>query len=249
MAKKIFIGITCLFICLAIIFHTQKNDQSSKETTESTHIIVKEETKQTTQPLPGKLADWNLILVNNEHKIEEEPTNLKELPDGHKVDSRIYDDYLALSEAAKKAGFELTIISSYRSVAEQEEIVARDTQNYLDQGHSEEEAKELAMKYLTVPGLSEHHTGLALDVLDTKWYEDGNTLEEAFGETDAGKWLAQNVKNYGFVIRYEKGKEKTTGINYEPWHIRYVGKENAEYMTKHQLVLEEYIEQLKKVGK
>ncbi|HCM89385.1 MULTISPECIES: M15 family metallopeptidase [Vagococcus] len=246
MAKKIFIIITCLFVGLAIIFHTQKSNKDKKETTTiSTEQVVKKEESH----LPGKLDDWNLILVNNEHQIKEEPTNLKELPDGHKVDSRIHDEYLALSEAAAKAGFELTIISSYRSVAEQEEIVARDIQNYLYQDYSESEAKELAMKYLTVPGLSEHHTGLALDVLDVKWYEEGNMLEEEFGETDAGKWLDENVNHYGFVIRYKKGKEKLTGINYEPWHIRYVGKENAEYMTKNQLVLEEYIEQLKKVGK
>lgn len=246
MAKKIFIIITCLFVGLAIIFHTQKSNKAKKETTTtSTEQVVKKEERH----LPGKLDDWNLILVNNEHQIKEEPTNLKELPDGHKVDGRIYDDYLALSEAATKADFDLTIISSYRSVAEQEEIVARDTQNYLDQGFSDSEAKDMAMKYLTVPGLSEHHTGLALDVLDIKWYEEGNMLEEEFGETDAGKWLADNVNQYGFVIRYKKGKEKLTGINYEPWHIRYVGKENAEYMTKNQLVLEEYIEQLKKVGK
>jgi D-alanyl-D-alanine carboxypeptidase len=102
------------------------------------------------------------------------------------------------------------------------------------------------MKYLTKPGLSEHHTGLALDVLDTEWYNQGNMLDEAFGETEAGKWLAENVCHYGFVIRYEKGKEKITGINYEPWHIRYVGKENAEYMYQNKLVLEEYIDQLKK---
>ena len=102
------------------------------------------------------------------------------------------------------------------------------------------------MKYLTVPGLSEHHTGLALDVLSIDWYNQGNSLEESFGEMDAGKWLAKNAAQFGFIIRYEKGKEAITGINYEPWHIRYVGIENAEYMYDNQLVLEEYIDQLKK---
>jgi D-alanyl-D-alanine carboxypeptidase len=151
-----------------------------------------------------------------------------------------------LTDAALKAGFELTVISAYRSVDEQKDVVATDIAEYEAQGYSKDEATDLAMKYLTKPGLSEHHTGLALDVLDTEWYNQGNMLDEAFGETEAGKWLAENVCHYGFVIRYEKGKEKITGINYEPWHIRYVGKENAEYMYQNKLVLEEYIDQLKK---
>lgn len=250
MAKKIFITITCLFIGLSIVFYASQYDKitSLNDTKESTKETVKKEPKKETKEtkLPGKLNDWELLLVNEQHKIKEEPKNLKELPDGHKVDSRIYEPYLSLVEGAKKAGYELTVISAYRSVAEQEAIVERDTEENLYQGVPEDEAKKKAMEYLTVPGLSEHHTGLALDVLDVKWYQEGKMLEEGFGETEAGKWLDENACHYGFIIRYQKGKEKITGINYEPWHIRYVGKENAEYMTKNHLVLEEYVDQLKK---
>lgn len=251
MAKKIFLIITCLFIGVTIVFYSKSfgNFKNSMTDISSTDSSAKNETKdseETKIKLPGDPDDWELILVNEKNEIKEEPTNLKDLPNGYKVDSRIYDSYMALADASAKAGFELTVISAYRSVEDQTNLVTQDIESYQNQGYSEEEAKELAMKYLTVPGLSEHHTGLALDVLSIDWYNQGNSLEESFGETDAGKWLAKNAAQFGFIIRYEKGKEAITGINYEPWHIRYVGIENAEYMYDNQLVLEEYIDQLKK---
>lgn len=251
MAKKIFLLITTLFIGLTVVFYGHqfgifKEQLSQRKTSKITEKKDSPNNEKKQQPeLPGKTKDWNLLLVNEENEIKEEPTDLQELPNGYKVDKRIYSEYMALTEAALKAGFELTVISAYRSVEEQKQVVATDIAEYEAQGHSKEEATDLAMKYLTEPGLSEHHTGLALDVLDTDWYNQGNMLDEAFGNTEAGKWLAENVCHYGFVIRYQKGKEKLTGINYEPWHIRYVGKENAEYMYKNDLVLEEYINQLK----
>lgn len=249
MAKKVFLLITILFIGIAVVFYGHqfgifKEQLSQRTTPEVTNKESSNEEKKVV--LPGKIDDWNLLLVNEAHEIKEEPKDLKELPNGYRVDERIYSNYMDLAEAASKSGFELTVISAYRSVEEQKDVVATDIAEYESQGYSKEEATDLAMKYLTKPGLSEHHTGLALDVLDTKWYNQGNMLDEAFGETEAGKWLAENACHYGFVIRYEKGKEKITGINYEPWHIRYVGKENAEYMYKNKLVLEEYIDQLKK---
>lgn len=249
MAKKVFLLITTLFIGLTVVFYGHQfgifKEQLSQRTTPE--VTKKETAKKETKPiLPGKIDDWNLLLVNETNEIKEEPKDLKKLPNGYKVDERIYSDYMNLTDAALKAGFELTVISAYRSVDEQKDVVATDIAEYEAQGYSKDEATDLAMKYLTKPGLSEHHTGLALDVLDTEWYNQGNMLDEAFGETEAGKWLAENVCHYGFVIRYEKGKEKITGINYEPWHIRYVGKENAEYMYQNKLVLEEYIDQLKK---
>lgn len=240
---------------ISILFYTQQGNSmieslgNKTDTTTSTTKPVKSDSKKAQDKYPGNSSDWDLLLVNEQHKIQEEPTNLKELSPGERVDSRIYEAYQALNDAAKKAGHDLVIVSAYRSVAEQEVIVERDTTNYINQGFSTEEASKKAMAYLTKPGLSEHHTGLALDVLESKWYADGNMLEGEFGDTEAGKWLDKNVCHYGFVIRYQKGKEQITGINYEPWHIRYVGKENAEYMHDHNLVLEEYVEQLNKVGK
>ena len=93
---------------------------------------------------------------------------------------------------------------------------------------------------IAVPGASEHQVGLALDIVCSTYYR----LDEAFGDTEAGKWLAENSYQYGFILRYPKDKEEITGIEYEPWHFRYVGKEAAKEMTEQKLTLEEYVEQV-----
>lgn len=235
----------CLFIGVSVIFLVQKDKASvdvNKADGNKTEIT---ETSKEKEPLPGKYEDWNLVLVNENHPIIEEPKNLVDIGDGKLIDERVLPHYNDLAKAAEEANIELVVVSSFRSVSEQEAIVERDTNQYINQGYAEDEARKEAMGYLTEPGLSEHHTGMALDVLEANWYNDGNMLEQEFGETKAGKWLEENVCHYGFVIRYERGKEQLTGINYEPWHIRYVGKENAEYMIANHLSLEEYVEQLK----
>ena len=81
------------------------------------------------------------------------------------------------------------------------------------QGKSEERARKLTDDYIAIPGTSEHHTGLALDVVDQDWYADEKGLEPEFGQTKGGKWLANNVTDYGFIIRYPKEKEEITGFN------------------------------------
>ncbi|MGX4686708.1 M15 family metallopeptidase [Vagococcus sp. JNUCC 83] len=244
MAKKIFVGIICCFIVLGVWFKAG-GSQEVVEKAENTkgNKVSKIETKAI---YPGKVTDWDLILVNKDNKIEKEPTSLKELPNGEKIDSRIFSAFNELVDAANKENYKIITISGYRSVAEQTAIVNRDIASYKSQGLSDEEAKKKAMEYLTEPGLSEHHTGLAIDILEQDWYNQGNMLEGEFGDTPAGKWIEAHSCDYGFIVRYEKGKEKITGINYEPWHIRYVGKANALYMKKHNLSLEEYVEMIKK---
>lgn len=252
MAKKLLIGLTTFFVIFTVVFYSQggmKNLSEHKEVSEvSSQSSSETKTTTTTSnvepPLPGKKDDWELLVVNEKNRIKDEPTDLTTLSNGKQIDTRIAKNYASLEDAAKEAGYELTVISGYRSVKEQETIYNNDIAEHMSQGLSEEEAIIKAKEYLTEPGLSEHHTGLALDVLDTQWYGQGNMLEEEFGETEAGKWLDENACHHGFVIRYENGKEDITGINYEPWHIRYVGKKNAEYMKENGLVLEEYVDQL-----
>ncbi|MEE5993052.1 MAG: M15 family metallopeptidase [Oscillospiraceae bacterium] len=93
--------------------------------------------------------------------------------------------------------------------------------------------KEYADTYSARPGYSEHQTGYTIDC---------NTINDEFGETDEGKWLAENCHKYGFIIRYPKGKENITGYSYESWHIRYVGVEDATAMYEQGLTLEEYLD-------
>lgn len=206
--------------------------------------------KDVPKDLPNvKTSDWQLDLVNAEHPIREECKTLTVMPNGFEIDKRIAQDYYALENEARKAGHQMVVVSSFRSVAQQEKVKQDDIAKYMAQGFSAKESKQKSDEYVTVPGTSEHHTGLALDVIDAPWSDGGNGLEEAFYNTPGGKWLDENVEKFGFVIRYPKHKEDITHINYEPWHIRYVGKENAKYMNDKDLTLEEYVEVLKEAKK
>ncbi|MDP3487724.1 MAG: M15 family metallopeptidase [Bacillota bacterium] len=131
---------------------------------------------------------------------------------------------------AKNLSLDLFAISGYRSYAKQKSIF---TSNANLKG--EEEANKTSAR----PGQSEHQTGLAMDVTSSKV---GYNLVESFGTTTEGIWLRENAHRFGFIIRYPKGKEHITGYSHEPWHLRYVGLEVAEYIYTHNLTLEEYFQ-------
>ena len=110
---------------------------------------------------------------------------------------------------------------------------------------TKEEAEANVKTYSCAPGTSEHQTGLVVDIIDTEYNLD---LIEGFKDTEAGKWLAENCTRFGFVLRFEKEKEAITGIIYEPWHFRYVGRYHATRMTELGMCFEEYIEFLTEEG-
>ena len=112
----------------------------------------------------------------------------------------------------------------------------------MDKGMSYIDAYKVSSQAVTVPGASEHQIGLALDIVCSTYYN----LNEGYGETQAGQWLEAHSYEYGFTLRYPKGKEYITGIEYEPWHFRYVGKEAAGVMKEKGICLEELIDSLQR---
>ncbi len=110
---------------------------------------------------------------------------------------------------------------------------------------TKEEAETNVKTYSCAPGTSEHQTGLAVDIIDTAYNLD---LLEGFKDTEAGKWLAENCTRFGFILRFEQEKEDVTGIIYEPWHFRFVGRYHATRMAELDMCLEEYIEFLNEEG-
>jgi D-alanyl-D-alanine carboxypeptidase len=110
----------------------------------------------------------------------------------------------------------------------------------MEKGYSYLEAYKLASITVTIPDASEHQIGLALDITSTSYSQ----LEIGFGDTNAGKWLAAHCAEYGFILRYPLGKEDVTGIQYEPWHFRYVGKAAATQIMEQGITLEEFVAQL-----
>lgn len=223
----------------------EKAEQKKKEAIEE--ATKKSKTEQTTKELPNvSKKDWNLLLINEDHPLKNDNIELDVLSNGYRVDKRIASSFEEFEQAAKKAGIDFVIVSSYRSVADQETVFNASLTEHMNAGSTKGEAEKLTREYITVPGTSEHHTGLAIDVIDEEWNKAGKGLEDSFYDSKAGKWIDEHAADFGFVIRYPADKVKITSINYEPWHLRYVGKENARYMKAHNLVLEEYLELLKK---
>lgn len=136
----------------------------------------------------------------------------------------------SLFAAAENANIDLKAVSGYRSYATQKSLFA-----YYASQHGEVEAARFSAR----PGQSEHQTGLSMDVSSASV---GYGLEERFGETEEGRWLVAHAAEYGFIIRYPKGKEEVTGYTYEPWHIRYVGQDVAEQIMDKDVTLEEFFD-------
>lgn len=189
----------------------------------------------------GQKTDY-LVLVNKSHPIDEafakqlELVTVDTVYDGEKteVEKNAYAAYLSLQKALMEQGIEIGIDSAYRSVEYQKQIMQDFTEKY---------GEEYARNTVAIPGTSEHHTALAIDIVpkvDGQWKwenEDMMQLPELFAV------IHKELPKHGFILRLLKGKEDITGYSYEPWHIRYVGSaEVARKISESGLVLEEYLE-------
>lgn len=139
------------------------------------------------------------------------------------LDPEAESAFNTLSEAAANQGLDIYFSSGFRSYETQVRIYGSYVDSY---------GKESADTFSSRPGYSEHQTGLAIDV---------NTIDDSFAGTPEAEWLANHAHEYGFIIRYPKGKESITGYKYEPWHIRYLGVEKATEVYNSGLTLEEFL--------
>ncbi len=184
----------------------------------------------------------NLFLVNKEYMIGADyvPDDLV-MPDVKKSSSAVLmrkEAAQALEEmfaAAKEEKITLVAVSGYRSYQTQRAIYNR-RRKAAGKAHVE--------RFVAVPGASEHQLGLAMDVSRSKTAG----LKASFGKTKEGIWLAENCYRFGFILRYRQEWEEVTGYGYEPWHIRYVGKEHALRIRELDVPLEEYVEALRLAG-
>ena len=174
------------------------------------------------------------IVVNKTHDLpsdyEPEDLILPEVSTTKKLYIRevIHEDLKEMFNDAEEADILLSITSGYRSYSYQKTLF----NNYVAK-----DGIEAASRYSARPGQSEHQTGLALDLAS----QSGKcTLSTCFKDTDEGKWLNENAWRYGFILRYPEGKEEITGYMFEPWHFRYVGKNEAQKIQDSGLTIEEY---------
>ena len=170
-----------------------------------------------------------VVLVNFQYPVPEDYVlNMIEV-EGHLFDADAADDLQALLNASRAAGRPCYINNSYRSEETQQYMYNKRLKSYMDEGMDEYSASLIITQSLMLPGHSEHHLGLALDVRCSN---------------AAYTWLEENAWQYGFIVRYPKGKSHLTGVIHEPWHLRYVGLELAKELHESGLCMEEYMEQI-----
>ena len=160
-------------------------------------------------------------------KISSDPIQMRE------VAAQALSD---MFDAAKADGVTLYAHSGYRSYRTQKTMYS----NRLKRNNGKDDG------VVAYPGASDHQTGLGIDVINKAGI--GKKFTSAFANTKEGKWIAEHCWDYGFVIRYQKEKEEITQITYEPWHLRYVGVQIAQYMRENNLCLEEFTSEWKEAA-
>lgn len=242
--------ILILALCLLLIvtfaaarLHARRSEEKEEDYTfdplpeSETDVSSEEEEKSTVSPDDPRL----LMLVNASNPLPEgyeiDPVVLRY---GMVVDRLCYDDLQAMMDDCRAAGLKPLICSAYRTVEKQQELYEAKVTEFMHTGLSLAEAEEKAAAVVAYPGTSEHHTGLALDIVD----ETYQLLEPEQERTAVSRWLTAHAWEYGFIIRYPVEKTRETGIIYEPWHYRYVGRELAKEITESGLCLEEYCSSL-----
>jgi len=235
----IIIGILVVAILIVIIMPSdKKTDEDDVKLVTTEEVTTVEEPDLQAQCEQVYYADKEfLMLVNNYNPLDENyEFEHHTLNCGYDIDARIYDDLSAMLTALNNDGLHYNILSAYRSREDQTQILEDNVARNMEQGMSEEEAYEEAYRTVQKVGCSEHETGLCFDITE----ENTVVLTESVEESPVNIWLMEHCHEYGFILRYPKDKEDITGISYEPWHFRYVGKEAAKFMYENDLTLEEF---------
>ena len=207
-------------------------------------------TEPADQPQAGDAAGYSenpkpaedsglMILVNKEYYLSRDyvPDGLASIryyatdrsPEGRYMIKEAADQFNRMAEAAATDGFEIVMTTAYRSYGFQSTLY----NNYV-KAHGQTEADRFSAR----PGHSEHQTGLAVDISAPSV---GYALTQDFEGTPEWDWLMEHAREYGFILRYPKGKTQITGYMYEPWHFRYVGVEPAKKIEESAITLEEYL--------
>lgn len=241
MKKTLILLMTLGLVLLLGCSDKQEHFKNTESENSGSDVIAEEPTElESLQILleQDKLSG-NLILINKENALDEDyiPNDLRDIiyyakdrtAKGRYMREEAANAFHALSEGAAEEGHEIVVTTAYRSY---------DFQSNLYYGYVSSKGQEWADQYSAKPGTSEHQSGLAADCSSPSV---GYRLTSAFGETQEGIWLKDHCSEYGFIIRYPQGKEEITGYNYEPWHIRFVGKIAANYMKEKDMTLEEFI--------
>lgn len=201
-------------------------------------VDVVEAAKLNAEALAVENEEWKLVLVNHSYPLDSSyRPELVEIEQDKLVDKRIAEDLDQMLSDARQEGLNPYICSAYRDYEYQRSVFNETMVMWIGQGYAPLDAYDETAKSVAIPGTSEHATGLALDITSAEFVE----LDDRQADTAEAKWLAENCWKYGFILRYPLDKSDVTGIVYEPWHYRYVGKEAAKEITEQGVTLEEYL--------
>lgn len=220
---------------------TKKHDDNNLATlSKNDDGIINSKPNKTDFTEWNKTADWRLIVINKDTLLPDDFSVILGRCKEKEVDVRITDELERMIEDCHSLSGPIWISSGYRNGKYQRGLFNNQIKFHMSQGLNRSNAELLASTIVAKPGTSEHHTGLAVDF---------NGAKDEFCNTPQYKWLSENCHKYGFVVRYQSDKKHITGIIYEPWHFRYVGKKHASIMKKRNMCLEEYVEELIMDGK
>ena len=208
---------------------------------EAQMIEIEQPQREWTYPISYELLTTSeyIVLANTESLLDEKyiPDDLTKLTcrkisyDPIEMRETAANALNELFDAAKEDSIYLYAHSGYRSYRTQKTMYY----NRLEKNKGKDDG------VVAYPGSSDHQTGLGIDVINKAGI--GKKFTKAFAKTKEGKWLQENCWNYGFIIRYQEDKEEITKIIYEPWHLRYVGVQVAQYMHENNLSLEEFTQE------
>lgn len=207
---------------------TVSSSEASSTTGDLSSAIQLEGTKDAIVQSDDRL----LAIVNNTTPLPDSfKANLTNAFDA-KIDKSMVEDFEALYSAGEKKEHYYWITYSYRSEKDQDKVYNDRVKDLVASGMTKAEAQKEADKTVQKGGASEYMTGLSIGV---------NTVDDDFAKTEEYKWLVENGPKYGFVLRYPKDKEEITGVEYQPWRFRYVGRTHAKKMQELNMCLEEYV--------
>ncbi len=266
--KYLFLITAALFALVFIATHFLKknDDNKNNETTSAQTTTTGSETKTESSSVPNDTSSataetsslngeadnnvnidnaWAMFLVNNQNPLPKDydskiKTSLVYSSwRDYYMDSRMSDYMKNMIAAAKADGINLEVVSAYRSQEYQQQNFDNSLNERIKNGMTYDEAYVDTAASVAFPGKSEHNAGVAADIMSDEYT---SMDDDGFENTKAFAWLSEHAAEYGFILRYPKGKTEATGIIYEPWHYRFVGVYYANEIKKSGLCLEEYFE-------
>ena len=243
MRNRIIAAAFLVLLIVGIIFIVKgckdKKQAQEEQQQQAAEALARQDEPQEPEPAKPSAADNELLtLVNPWNELPEDwQVDLVTLSNGLQIDRRCYDALQEMMDACREAGYEPLICSAYRTQETQQDLFNNKVAKLEAGGKSHDEAVQEAGTVVAVPGTSEHQLGRTVDVVDV----NNQNLTEEQEKTPTQKWLMANSWRYGFIHRYPNSKSDITGIIYEPWHYRYVGKDAAQEIFNKGITLEEYL--------